>query len=365
MNWFIFILFPLISFGGLSLQTQVGQLFLAPLYERELSDHGREYLEKTHLGNVIYFGFANGPMDKEQMTHLSHDIKETVKKITSISPLLAIDQEGGGFNQLKEGFTTSPLTNWEIGQKNDPEEVFKMGSVIGGELSCTGITTCLAPVVDIVLRSECPICYRSFGSDPDRVTEFGRQMIAGLHKSGVHAVLKHFPGLGDTATDSHLDLPVLDKTLEEIESFELQPYFALKDEVDAVMVGHLFMPKVDPNKPTSLSAKFMGEILRDQIGFKGVVMTDSLVMNGVLGKVATFEEAVKRVSEVAIEAFLAGADLLILAKLQWVDFKPTQEQNEELVVRVIENFTEAVKEGKISKERVEQSVSRILKMKTN
>jgi beta-N-acetylhexosaminidase len=347
----LFLCLPL--YGELSLQDKVGQVFMAPIYERELSEGGRDFLRETRLGNVIYFDFANGPFSKEQIGKLSQDLREAIVAYCGIPPLLAIDQEGIGFNQLKGGF--SCFTS--MGK----EQALQLGL----ELHEVGVTTDLAPVVDVVVRPDCPLSYRSFGSDPGQVIACARQIIEGLHERGVHAVLKHFPGLGDTLVDSHLGLPVLHKTLEEMEALELRPYFALSGEADAIMAAHLMVPSVDPNRCASLSKAWVTDVLRARIGFNKVVMTDSLVMKGVLGEVHSFDEAVDRLTQAAIGAFLAGSDLLLLARLEWANFPVTREQNIKLIAKVMAGFRKAVERGTISEERLNESLVRILRMKNS
>ncbi len=338
MRYFLLFFFSSL-FGEMTLQDKVGQVFLAPLYERELTEHGREFLNQTRLGNVIYFGFANGPFTKDQLAKLSEDLKAAISENCGIPPLLAIDQEGRGFNQYPDLLE------------------------VGRLLASVGVTTDLAPVVDVVVRPDCPLRYRSFGGDPDLVIEGARQMIRGLHESGIHAVLKHFPGLGDTQVDSHIGLPVLHKSLEELEALELKPYYALREEADAVMVAHVLCPAIDPSRPASLSPLLVQGLLRETIGFDKVIMTDSLVMKGVLGDVDSFEAAVDRLIKAAVEAFLAGSDLLILAKLEWVNFPVAKEQNEAVIAQVMAGFLKAVEEGEITEERLDASVRRILRMK--
>lgn len=337
MKWLFFLFFNALC--GMSLQDKVGQVFLAPIYEWELTEHGREFLEKTRLGNIIYFSFANGPFAKEPLAKLSADLNQTIVENCGIAPLIAIDQEGKGFNQLN-------FLDQEIGKG----------------LKELGITVDLAPVVDIVVRPDCPLKYRSYGSDPEVVADAALQMIRGLHESGIKAVLKHFPGLGDTVVDSHIGLPVLNKTVEELEALELKPYFALKEEADAVMIAHVLCSAIDPVRPASLSPACM-QLLRERVGFEKVIMTDSLVMKGVLGEADTFAEAVSCLTRASIDAFLAGADLLLLAQLEWVNFPVTREQNEAMIAEVMEGFLQAVERGEISEERLEASLRRIWKMK--
>lgn len=297
-------------------------------------------MQRTCLGNVIYFGFANGPFDK--LEKLSADLNQCIEENTGIPPLLAIDQEGWGVNQLKTSYGR--------------ESAYLMGRQVGEDLRGVGVNTDLAPVVDVVVRPECPLRYRSFGDDPERVILCAREMIRGLHEKGIHAVLKHFPGLGDTEVDSHVGLPT--------GTPELRPFIALKEEADAIMVGHLMVPSIDPERCASLSPLIVTGLLREKIGFDKVIMTDSLVMKGALGNVATFEEAVDRLARVAVEAFLAGSDLLILAKLQWVGFQVSREQNIDLIAQVMNRFLKAVESGEISEERLDASIDRLLRMKS-
>lgn len=276
----------------MTLHEKVGQVFLA---EVEAEDP-IALLDRTALGNVILFEYAEGRVPL---------LREAILARTGIAPLIAVDQEWGRVVRRIKGVGVS-----------------------GAELAPLGINLNLAPVVD--LAREGVISGRAFGDDPEVVVEQALEFIEALKPVG--CCLKHFPGHGGAVGDSHVELPVMGDDLAR----HLEPFQQLWPLADAIMTAHIVVPEIDPEQCATLSPDVIG-ILRGW-GYEGVIITDSLIMKGVGDDVAS----------AAIDAFLAGCDLLLLQG----DFEP-----------VMAEFEQAVAWGVISEERLDQSVERILKLK--
>lgn len=351
------------AFSSAKAADSVGQLFVGVVYGKSLEEEQCAFLWRSRLGNVIYFTWANALESRQQVTELSWQLQQAITEITGEPPLIMVDQEGGRVARLREGFTAFN-TNEVFGQLNDPQLVYQMGRTLARELRESGITVNLAPVVDV---NVCPenkvIGSRSYGGDPKGVVRMASAFLRAHRQMGVGTALKHFPGHGDTRSDSHLELPVVDKPIEVLEATELAPFRALAAEADIIMTAHIYVPALDPEVPATFSSKILTGLLRQSIGFDGVIMSDSLVMRSAAPQQATFEQAVDAVTRAAKQAFLAGCDLLLLGALDWADCPISPEQNRQMQQRVIEGFSEAVRSGEIPQHRLEESLLRIKRLK--
>jgi beta-N-acetylhexosaminidase len=264
---------------------------------------------------------------------------------------------------LTNGFPRFP-PNEEIGKTGDLALAYTLGDTIGKELASVGITMNFAPVVDVNTNPDNPVIGdRSFGSDAQLVAAMARQVVDGHHAHGIATVLKHFPGHGDTNVNSHLGLPTVNKEEAELQSVDLLPFHCLADQADAIMTAHILVPAIDPDHPATCSSRILKGLLRDTWCYEGVIISDSLVMRGVVPKQSDINEACEGVSRAAIDAFKAGCDCLILGSLEWADFTPTHEQDLQLIEYVIASFRQAVLSGEITTERLDASVTRILALK--
>lgn len=334
----------------MTLEEKVGQLLLVHFNGGEANDDAKKLIQELHVGGFIYYNWANGLHSPEQVKRLS----SSLQKLASIPLLIAVDQEGGRVARLKEGFTSFP-SNQKLAETGDPLLANRNAFAMGKELRAVGININLAPVVDIDSNPSNPVIGdRSYGKTPEVVIAFAKQALEGFHQAGMLTTLKHFPGHGDVDVDSHHDLPVVNKSLEELAKMELLPFTSLADQTDAVMTAHILVPAIDPNNCVTLSKKAL-TLLRNQIGFEGVIISDSLVMEGLFKKGYTIDE-------IAIRALAAGCDILLLGG------KLLNESGRELttkdVKRIHQSLMNAVKSGRISEERVNESVERILKLKT-
>ncbi len=236
-------------------------------------------------------------------------------------------------------------SNGEIGQVKNLSFSFEIGRVLGKLVKAYGFNVNFAPVLDVNSNPNNPVIgNRSFGSEPNIVAELGIQTMKGLEAEKIIPTIKHFPGHGDTESDSHLELPTVNKTLEELEYLELVPFKrAIEAGADMVMVAHLLLPHLDAENPSSLSEKMIAGLLCNQLGFDGVVITDDLTMKAITNHYG--------IGQAALLSVKAGSDIVMVA------------HNYDDLVEVFSTLKQAVLHGEISEARINESVERILKLK--
>jgi beta-N-acetylhexosaminidase len=302
------------------------------------------------VGGIIYYSWANGLYSQEHVKQLSSDLQQlaSTRKV-KIPLLIGVDQEGGRVIHLKEGFT-SLHSNGVVASYGDPCLAKTQARIAGDELRHVGININFAPVVDIYDDQGLGIIGdRSYGSSAEIVIKFAMQSIEGFHDSGIMTTLKHYPGHGSVSVDSHLGLPILSKSLEQLREKELRPFAELSNVADLIMTGHILVPDIDPDNCATLSKKLL-TLLRDELGFKGVIISDSLVMQGVLQCCGTVDEA-------AIRALAAGCDILLLGGKQFnggSEFELTADD----IARIKKSIIQAVIEGRIDEIRIDQALKR-------
>lgn len=348
---FISILSYLYSEQEMSLEEKVGQLLMVHFHGREANQDAKLLIQELHVGGIIYYKWANQLSSAAQVQNLS----TSLQKLARIPLLIAVDQEGGRVNRLEEGFTLFP-SNLIVAKTNQPELSKNVAFAIGQELRSVGINMNLSPVVDINSNPSNPVIgTRSFSSEADVVTLFAKYALQGYREAGIISCLKHFPGHGDVAVDSHQELPILHRTKQQLEQLELLPFYQLADQADSIMTAHILLPALDSQNCATLSKKILTDLLREEMGFQGVVVSDSLVMKGLLSNCYRIEEA-------AISAINAGCDLLILGGKQ-LHAQTELELSIEKIQKIYSALLQAVQTGIISKQRLEQAVQRILSLK--
>ena len=277
--------------------------------------------------------------------------------------LISADQEGGIIYRLSTG--TPTCGNMAIGATRNPQYAMENAKILGSEIKALGINTNLAPVIDVNNNPANPVInVRSFSSDPKLVSEMGVQYINGLKSEGVITTCKHFPGHGDTSTDSHTGLPLINKTYDELKNYELYPYTAaIENGTDMIMTAHIQFPKIEADTynskttgeevilPATLSKTMITDILRGDYGYDGVVITDSMVMAAIHDNFDLIDAAALAIN--------ADVDLL----LEPVDIVGPESIDK--LEEYIEGVAKQVKDGKISEETIDKSVTRILNMKKN
>jgi beta-N-acetylhexosaminidase len=242
----------------------------------------------------------------------------TIRDAAARPVLIGIDQEGGSRFALKEPFTQwpSPEELGRVGGQLDEEDlVQRVAHAMALELRAAGCNMDFAPMLDLHMNRDSPVTKdRSFGADPQHVARMGLAFHRGLREGGVLSCAKHFPGHGDTNVDPHLDLPVFAGTMERLEAAELVPFAtAIAGGIPVVMTAHILLPRIDPEKPASLSRKILHAGLRGRMGFDGVILADDLGMGAIARRIAP--------GEACIEAIRAGTDIVMLCH-DWTAVAP-------------------------------------------
>ncbi len=264
----------------------------------ELGAETRDLIAELHIGGIILF--SQNLDTPEQIARLCRQAQEQAAACGLPPLFIAIDQEGGQVARLREPFTVfegNPAMR-------DVADATHFGRVTAAELSDLGINMDMAPVVDVAFAADSIMDRRAFAGDPARVAEMGAAVIDALQGNGVMAVAKHFPGIGRTTLDSHLDRPVLDTPWQELAASDLLPFIAaVRCGVSGVMLSHIVYRDYDPRWPASLSEKIAREVLRGRMGYNGLVMTDDLDM-GAIQKYYDIETAMQRVLAADIDLAL-------------------------------------------------------------
>lgn len=335
----------------MSLEEKVGQILVVQFHGEEVNDDAKALVQDMHVGGFIYYNWSNGLTSPAQVKALSEGLQKLTK-----GPRLFIttDQEGGIVARLTQGFTVFP-GNKALGMTGNPELAKESAFAIGEELQAVGINMNLSPVVDVNSNPRNPVIgIRSFGDCVETVVAFGGKALDGYRKAGTIACLKHFPGHGDVEIDSHYALPIVHKSMDELRRVELKPFAELASKAEMIMTAHLLVPALDPDHCSTLSKKTL-DFLRKDLGFQGVIATDSLVMEGVLKKCGSVDEA-------AIAALNAGCDLLMLGGRQLIGnakFELTVSD----IRRIHQKLIDAVNSGRVSQDRLDQAVEKVLELK--
>ncbi|MDI6853737.1 MAG: beta-N-acetylhexosaminidase [Deltaproteobacteria bacterium] len=279
-----------------------GQLLMVGLPGPRLDPVARELVRDLRVGGIILF--ARNLEGPEQVWELTQNLQQEALAAAGKPLLIAVDQEGGPVQRLREPFTIIPKAR-ELGLTATPQEVERLARQTARELAVVGINMNLAPVLDVARGPECPLYERSYGSVPELVAAYGEAAIRGYAAGGVLPVAKHFPGLGDTLRDSHVELPEA-QGKDPARKIDLIPFRrAIVAGVPAIMTAHLQVPEWD-TRPGTLSPVAIQTWLRQNLGFAGVVMTDDLEMGAIAGR--------SPVPQAAREALAAGADLLLICQ---------------------------------------------------
>ncbi|MEU0377050.1 glycoside hydrolase family 3 N-terminal domain-containing protein [Streptomyces cyaneofuscatus] len=346
--------------AGMSLEEKVGQLFVMRVYGHSATDPDQadidanlkeigvrtaaELVSTYHVGGIIYFAWAHNTRDPHQIAALSNGIQQAALGERSRVPLLiSTDQEHGIVCRVGEPATLLPGA-MALGAGGSRSDTRRAAWIAGAELAALGISQNYAPDADVNVNPANPVIgVRSFGSDPQAVAELVAAQVKGYQGAGVAATAKHFPGHGDTSTDSHTGLPVIEHTRQEWEELDAPPFrAAIRARIDSIMTAHIVVPALDPSEdPATLSHPILTGILREELGYDGVVVTDSLGMEGVRTKYGD--------DRVPVLALLAGVDQLLNPPNLSVAWNAV---------------LEAVRGGEISEARVDESILRILRLKT-
>lgn len=328
---------------SMSLGEKIGQMLLSGFSGQAASGQAQSLVNQYYLGGIVYFG--DNTRSRGQVLALSQELQRLARVNSHPVPLLiSIDHEGGRIFRFQSGMThfSSAMS---LGATNSPDLVYDIAAANAWELRSAGINTSLGPVLDINDDPANPVIgLRAFGGRADLVTLMAEYYIAGLQEHGVIAAAKHFPGHGSTNIDSHSSLPVVNKSLEQLSQNELLPFSqAVRQGVGIIMVGHIANLVLDPSgMPASISPVFIRDLLRGQMAYDGVIMTDALTMGAVT---ESYD-----IPAAAVKAVQAGVDIVAVTGPDFAGGAHAA-------------LLQAVRNGAISQERIDQSVRRILLLK--
>ena len=367
--------------SGMSMDEKISQMIIPAIRtwdEENITDLDsvpeiKEALKKHQYGGIILFG-AN-IADNEQVTRLLYDLQDNNNRNEEASVhipyLTPVDEEGGIVIRLTSG--TRMTGNMAVGATPDPVgNAVKTGAIIGEELAAAGFNVDYAPDIDVNNNPSNPVIgTRSFSDDPELVSELGQAYAQGLSKSNVIATFKHYPGHGDTGVDSHIGTPSVEKTYDELMETELVPFKkAIDNGADMIMTAHITYPLIDDEMtfgdgetkgyyPATMSKKMITDILRTDMGFDGVVVTDALEMDAIrtAGLVEGEEDSAEYRINIAKKVINAGVDMLLLP----ADMKDPEAV--EFYDEYITGIASMVGSGEISEDRIDESVKRILTLK--
>lgn len=324
----------------MDLEEKIGQMIFAGVSGTTMDTGAQKLINQLHVGGIIFY--KNNFENPTQTVEFVNGIK--AENSSNIPLFLGVDQEGGRVTRLPGAITNFP-PNKQIGEVNDSEFSYKIGRLLGFELKEFGLNLDFAPVLDINSNPNNPVIGdRSFGNNLEIVSKLGIETMKGIQSQKVIPTIKHFPGHGDTSVDSHLELPIVNKTLKELMKLELIPFKRAIDQgADVVMVAHMLIPELDKNNPASMSKMIMTDVLRSQLGFTGVIITDDMTMGAI---VEHFD-----IGKAAVESVKAGSDIILVG------------HGYDNVDKIQGSLKDAIEKGEISEQRINESVERIIKLK--
>lgn len=324
--------------GKMSLDEEFGQLFIAEYIGTHFDANNAAMITQMHAGGIILYSASVHDAKQTQ------DLIATSQYHSQIPLFVTVDEEGGCVDRLTAIYGRRPGAP-DIGATGSTSFAYAQGKKAAQDMTALGFNVNMAPDVDVKLVEGRDLLCRTFGTTPSYVTKMAGAYLDGLQSNGVVGMLKHFPGLGDALDDAHLSLPVINRTRPQIESVELAPYRQMINagQVQMVMTTDLLMPNIDPVLPAELSPAIITGILRSELGFNGVVMTDALYMQGI-SKTYSMPRA-------GVMAIQAGCDMLLGP---W---------NAAQMRDMINALKAALRNGSLTKTRIDQSVKRILNLK--
>jgi len=345
------------TLARMTLEEKVGQLFMTYAYGETADtqapadvaanqktygvDNADALIERYKLGGLIYFAWSNNVNNPEQIAGLSNGVQDaSLRQRRQIPSLISTDQEGGVVFRVP---ATELPGNMALGAGRSPADAETAAVIGGSELKAVGVNWNFAPVADVNVDPANPVIgVRSFSEDPQLTADLTAAQVRGYQGEDIAAAAKHFPGHGDTATDSHTGLPVIDHTREEWEQIDKPPFQAAIDNgIKAIMTAHIVVPSLDPSgDPATLSKPIMTGILRQEMGYDGVVITDALTMAGVREQYGD--------ARVPVLALKAGVDMLLMPPDLDLAYN---------------SVLDAVRSGELTEKRIDTSVKRILRLK--
>jgi len=326
---------------NMTLEEKIGQMIFAGISGTVADERSIRLITEDKVGGIIFNG--HNLVSPDQTISYVNTLK-SANSNNRVPLFFGVDQEGGRVSKLPGDLVKIP-SSMKIGEFSNPDFSYEIGKALGELVKAYGFNIDFAPVLDINSNPNNPVIGdRSFGVSPDVVSSLGIATMKGLQEVSIIPTIKHFPGHGDTSVDSHLALPVIEKTIEELEELELIPFAnAIEEGADMVMIAHLLLPKIDENLPSSLSKTIISDILREKLSYDGVVITDDMTMNAIDSNYGLDEASVLSVQ--------AGTDIVMVAN----DYTKIES--------VLSALNDAVTSGEISIDRIDESVRRILLLK--
>lgn len=333
----------------LSLKEKVGQLFMLA-YPGKDPEEVKSIIEKYHIGG--FYVTQDNAETFEEMQQLSKTLQGYSNSGSTQIPLLVASDQEGAWGVLVPESITGP-GNLALGATGDESLAEGMYRIFGEEMQSAGFNTLLSPCSDINLSPDTPIIGpRSFGEDPEQVGKFVAAAVRGAKKTGVVTTAKHFPGHGDTVGDTHREIPHIDKSLEVLLENELKPFQAAIDAgVDMVMTAHILFPQVDSQFPATFSKTILQDVLRDRLGFEGIILTDSMNMGAVRKNFTPAESAVM--------ALKAGVEMIMVCEEHYEHSNDYLEKQ----ISMLEGVIEAIQKGDVSEDHVDQVLTKVIAFK--
>ena len=326
---------------SMSLDDKLGQMVIVEFYGSTLNADLMHMIQVSRVSGVLIENKNGNAVTRQQLVSLN----QAMQGQAHIPLFISTDYEGGVVNELRL-ITGERASEATIGASHDPNVAYNAGLNAAKDLTSLGLNVNFMPIVDVLTNPNNPgLPDRTFGSDPQLVTQMGQAYLKGLTDGGVIGCLKHFPGLGSANLDPHFSLPTMNRSLAMLNAVDFVPYRTMINEgiVPMVMVTHILNPQLDPNLPTSLSPKVVTGLLRDQLHFNGVIISDTLWMGGISNTYS--------LSQAAILAIKAGTDLIL---------GPRGLQD---TVTMLANMKQAVTSGQLSMDSINASALRIIEMK--
>jgi len=323
------------------LRGALAQALVVGIAGAEATEEELRLFSEYGLGGVILF--ARNVKGPEQVWELNQSLRQAAAEAGRPPLFVMVDQEGGSVARLKAPFTDGPDFR-DLGENAGPKELMAHGARLGRELVAAGFNWNLAPVLDVHAIEDGVMQRRSLGGEPERVAELGAAFIQGLQSSGCLSCAKHFPGLGRTTLDTHREKPVVALSRHDLEGLELIPFRrAVAENVAGIMVCHAVFKALDPLNPASLSPAVVQGLLREDLGFEGLILTDDLEMAAI--------SASGDPAQAAVAAYLAGCDLLLIC------------HHARFALNALDMLMGMAKEGRISPRRIRSGMDRVLAAK--
>jgi len=327
----------------MSIYEKIGQLFIVRM---PTPQYAQRLINDYHIGGFILF--SSDVQSIEQVQRLTSALQETAQHNSNPPLFMAVDEEGGRVSRIGRLFPERSPSAYNLGQTGDPQNAYEAYYTIGQRLRYLGFNMNFAPVADIWSNpANTVIGDRAFGREPEIVASMVEAAVHGLHSAGIIAVVKHFPGHGDTLEDSHYNMAFFNHDIERFDSVEAIPFQAgIAAGTEGIMMGHITTPYISPeirnnaNLPATFCPYFMEQILREEMGFDGLIITDALDMGALTNYFSQ--------DEIVLEAFLNGADILLMPSNPSV---------------AIKTMVDAFQNGVFTEERLHQSLRRILYFK--